>query len=48
VDAFKNVAARLSPLREGFSIEIFYKPSIPENITNLCDFNDDQKYCISW
>ena len=34
--------ARLSTLREGFSVEILYKPSIPDNITNLHVFDDDQ------
>lgn len=41
-DALANVAARLSPLKDDFSIEILYKPSVPDNITNLCIFNDDQ------
>lgn len=42
VDALENVVDRLSPLRNNFSIEIIYKPSIPDNITNLCVFNDEQ------
>jgi len=41
VDALANVVARLSSLRDGFSIEILYKSFIPDNITNLRIFNDD-------
>jgi len=41
-DALANYAARFSPLRDDFSIEILYKPSILDNITNLHTFNDDQ------
>lgn len=33
----------MSPIRGRFNIEILYKPSIPDNITNLRVFNDDQK-----
>ena len=33
----------MSPIRDRFTIEILYKPSIPDNITNLCVFNDDQQ-----
>lgn len=35
---------KLSLFVYGFFIEIIYKPSIPDTITNLHDFNDDQ--CI--
>lgn len=40
--ALKNVVARFSLLRDDFSVEIIYKLSIPNNITNLLIFNDDQ------
>lgn len=43
VDTLANVVARFTPLRDGFSIEIMYKPVVPNNITNLCIFHDDQK-----
>lgn len=32
----------MSPLRDRFTIKILYKPSIPNNITKLCIFGDDQ------
>jgi len=41
-DALVNATARMTPLRDKFSIEILYKPSIPDNITNLCVFDDDE------
>lgn len=41
-DALANADARLSPLRDGFSVEIIYNPSISDNITNLRGFDDDQ------
>eukprot|EP00253_Pinus_taeda_P004886 PITA_04886 len=43
MDALENVAARFPPLRDGFSIELLYKPFVPDNITNLRIFNDDQQ-----
>jgi hypothetical protein len=44
---FANVASRLIPL-DGlmpgtFSVEILYKPSIPDNITNWRVFDNDQR-----
>lgn len=42
-DALENVVDRLSPLRDVFSIEIIYKPSILDNITNSHIFYDDQQ-----
>jgi len=42
VDALENNFARMSPLRDEFSIEILYKPSILDNITKLCIFYDNQ------
>lgn len=33
----------MSLIRDIFTIEILYKPSILDNITNLCVFNDDQQ-----
>lgn len=38
-----NVAARMSLLRDDFSIEILYKLPVPDNITNLRAFDDDQQ-----
>lgn len=38
-----NVASRMSPIRDKFTIEIFYTPSILDNITNLSVFNDDEQ-----
>eukprot|EP00253_Pinus_taeda_P019047 PITA_19047 len=43
VDTLANAASRFTPLRDGFSIEIMYKPVVPDNITNLRVFNDDQQ-----
>jgi len=40
--ALENVASRMSPIRDRFTIEILYKPYILNNITNLRMFNDDQ------
>ena len=42
-DTLANAAARFTPLRDGFSTEIIYRPSVPDNITNLRIFNDDQQ-----
>jgi len=42
-DSLANATARFMPLRDGFSIEILYKLAVPDNITNLCVFNDDQQ-----
>lgn len=33
----------MSPFRYGFFIELIYKSFVPDNITNLCIFNDDQQ-----
>lgn len=41
-DTLANAATRFTPLRGGFSIEIIYKPVVPDNVTNLRVFNDDQ------
>jgi len=38
-----NTASRMSPLSDIFTVEILYKPSIPDNITNLHAFDDDQQ-----
>lgn len=42
-NAVENEALRMSPIRERFSIQIFYKLSILDNITNLRVFSDDQQ-----
>jgi len=41
--ALVNADASMSPLRNRFSIEIIYKPFVPDNVTNFHVFNDDQK-----
>ena len=43
VDTLASDAAGFTPPRDGFSIEIVYKPFMPENVTNLRVFNDDQQ-----
>ena len=43
MDALANIIARMSPLRDDFSIEIIYNPFILDNITNLRVFYDDQQ-----
>lgn len=43
VNALASVAAKMSPLRDDFSIEIIYKLSVPDNITNLHVFYEDQQ-----
>lgn len=42
VDALENVVARLSLLRDGFCVEIIYKPPVHDHIINLPILNDDQ------
>lgn len=42
-DTLANVAARFTPLRDGSSTEVMYRPSVPDNITNLRVFDDDQQ-----
>lgn len=42
-NALENEISRMSPLKNGFSIEIVYKPFVLENVTNLCVFNHDQQ-----
>eukprot|EP00253_Pinus_taeda_P034817 PITA_34817 len=42
-NALANAASRVSLIRDIFTIEILYKQSILDNITNLCVFNDDQQ-----
>ena len=34
-DILANAVARFTALRDGFSIEIVYKPALPDNVTNL-------------
>lgn len=43
VDALENVVSRFSPLRDNFSVEIIYKPSFHDDITNVHVFNDYQQ-----
>lgn len=42
-NALENPAAKMPPLRDNFSIEIIYKLSILDNISNLYIFYDDQQ-----
>lgn len=42
-NALENTTSQMSMIRDIFTIEIFYKPSILYNITNLHVFNDDQQ-----
>ena len=42
-DTLANATTRFTPLRDGFSIEIVYKPSVLDSITNLRVFDDDQQ-----
>lgn len=44
--SLENATARFSLLRDDFSIEIIYKPSVPNDTTNLHIFYDDQQ--ILW
>ena len=41
-DTLANAVARFTPLRDDFSIEFLYRPSVADNITNLRIFDDDQ------
>jgi len=43
VDVLANATTRMTPLRDSFTIEILYKPSIRDNIINLCVFYNDQQ-----
>jgi len=47
-DAMANATARMSPLREGFSIEIIYKPSILIISLIYTFFMTTKRYCILW
>lgn len=42
-NALENVASMMSPIRDIFTIEILYRPSIPDNINNIRMFGDDQQ-----
>lgn len=42
VDTLENETMRFTLVRDGFSIEIFYKPTIPNNVTKFCVFNDNE------
>ena len=43
VDTLSNATIRLSPLKDVFSIEIIYKPSMLNNVTKFCVFNDERQ-----
>lgn len=42
MNSLVKAAARMTPLRGIFSIDILYKWSVPKRVTNLCVFEDDQ------
>jgi hypothetical protein len=46
VDLLANVTSKLIPsegiMLDTFSVELLYRPSIPDNITNWRVFDDDQ------
>lgn len=42
IDALENETASMTLLRDRFYVEILYKPSILDNITNLHVFYNDQ------
>lgn len=42
VDTLDNATTRFIPLRDSLSIYIIYKLDVPNNVTNLRVFNDDQ------
>lgn len=46
VDALENIDIGMLPLRVSFFIEILYKPSVADNITNLCIFYDEKLYAL--
>lgn len=37
-----SAVTRMMPLKNGFYIDIIYKTSIPDNVTNFCVFNGNQ------
>jgi hypothetical protein len=47
VDSLATTASRISPLEDyeatRFTIELLYKPSIPDNVTNWRVFEGDQQ-----
>ena len=46
-DLLSTSAARLVPMNNRCSIELFFGPSIPDNITNMRVFDDDQQI-LEW
>jgi hypothetical protein len=40
-DILANATSRYTPLNDGFSVEIMFRPSIPDNVTNWRVFNND-------
>ena len=42
-DLLATSTARLVPTNNKFSIELIFRPSIPDNVTNLRVFDDDQQ-----
>lgn len=47
-NALEKTPSRMSLIRDRFTVEILYKPSILDNITNLSVFNDHRVHqCIN-
>lgn len=44
IDTLANNATMFSTLRDGFLVEIIYKPYMPNNVTNFHVFDDDNRY----
>ena len=42
-DLIATFATRLVPTNNKCSIELIFRPSVPDNVTNLRVFNDDQQ-----
>ena len=43
VDLLATLATRLVPMNNRCSIELLFRPSVPDNITNMRVFDDDQQ-----
>jgi hypothetical protein len=43
VDTLANATSRFTPLNNGFTVELLFRPFVPDNITNWRVFNDDSQ-----
>jgi hypothetical protein len=43
VDTLANTTSRFTPLNNGFTVEIIFRPFVPDNVTNWRVFNDDSQ-----